>query len=259
VRLAAFFLFFSSLCGAEKVDLLVQGALDIELQPLLGALQDKREINLAAWTFWTGKIGGKSVVISRTEVGPINAAAATALGIQRFHPASIINQGTAGAHDSQLGLWDIVVGAYTTDYGSFQSAHADRGAGVDTARWTPLTHKLRIDNKTLSDFRSFPGDARLLAIALGVPYSRGKVVKGNIGSAYQLNRELDHIEWLHRVYGTDSEDMESAFSAGVAAGMKTPFLAVRIISDSEWSHPKFERTAGEYCAAFVVDLIRTLK
>ena len=50
--------------------------------------------------------------------------------------------------------------------------------------------------------------------------------------------------------------MESAFSAGMAAGMKVRFLAIPIISDSEWSHPKFEASTGEVCAQFVVELIR---
>src|SRR5712664_3225994 len=102
MRLIAVLLLFSGLCGAQKVDVLVQGAVDGELQPLLAALKDRKEITVAAWTFWTGRIGAKSVVVSRTEMGPINAAAATALGIERFHPAAIINQGTAGAHNREF-------------------------------------------------------------------------------------------------------------------------------------------------------------
>jgi adenosylhomocysteine nucleosidase len=192
-------------------------------------------------------------------MGPINAAAATALGIERFHPAAVINQGTAGAHNPDLALWDIVVGESTTDYSAFKSAEMPKGAGMDPAHSVPLVYKLRLDNKTLTDFPHFPGDARLLTAAAAVPYSRGKVVKGNIGSAYQFNRELDRIEWLRHAYGTDSEDMESAYAAGVATGMKTPFLAIRIISDSMWSHPAFEKIAGEYGAAFVLDFIRALK
>src|SRR5206468_510624 len=99
--------------------LLVQGAVDWELQPLLAALEEKREIQLASWTFWRGKIGGKSVVISRTEVGPINAAAATTLAILTFHPQLVINQGTAGANDPQLKVYDIIVGESAVDYGAF--------------------------------------------------------------------------------------------------------------------------------------------
>src|SRR5215470_4470361 len=110
MRLAILFFAAWSGCVAQKVDLMVEGAVDGELQPLLAALKEKKEITIASWTYWTGKIGAKSVVISRTEMGPINAAAATALGIERFHPAAVINQGTAGAHDPALSLWDIVVG-----------------------------------------------------------------------------------------------------------------------------------------------------
>jgi len=243
---------------AAAEDLLVQGAMDSELQPLLAALEGKREVRLGAWTFWTGRIGGKAVAVSRTDMGPINAAAATALGIREFHPAAVINQGTAGAHNPELKLWDIVAGEKTVDYGAFRSVHADAGQGSDPARWTKMIHHLRTDGE-LADYPFFSGDPALLTTALGRAYARGRVVKGTIGSAYELNRELDRILWLRKTYGTDTEDMESAFAAGVAAGMKTPFLAIRIVSDSEWSHPVFEKAAGEVCAEFVAGLIRTLK
>ena len=88
-------------------------------------------------------------------------------------------------------------------------------------------------------------------------YERGRVRKGNIGSAFQFNRELDRLQWLRKTYGIDTEDMESAFAAGVATGMRVRFLAIRIVSDSEWNHPKFEPATAEVCAKFVVELIRS--
>jgi adenosylhomocysteine nucleosidase len=63
---------------------------------------------------------------------------------------------------------------------------------------------------------------------------------------------------MNRIYGVVSEDMESAFAAGTAAGFKTPFVAIRIISDSEFLGTEFQPVAGEYCAAFVLELIRRL-
>lgn len=244
--------------GAAGVDLLVQGAVDTELEPLLAALRDSRQQRIASWTFWRGRIGRLRVVVSRTEVGPINASASTALGIREFRPGAIINQGTAGAHSRALKLWDIVLGAETTDYAAFQSAHADEGAGHDPNRWKPLPHALRLDGDKLQRFPSFPGDARLLAAAEKVRNPRGRVVRGNIGSAYQFNREVDRLDWAHRVYRTDAEDMESAYAAGVAVAMNVPFAAIRIISDTEWEHPNFERIAGQYCAEFVVEVLRSL-
>jgi hypothetical protein len=53
--------------------------------------------------------------------------------------------------------------------------------------------------------------------------------------------------------------MEGLPARAEAEGFKTQFLAIRIISDSEFHSPKLEEAAGEYCAAFVVDLIRKMK
>jgi len=241
--------------SAETVDVLVQGAMDEELGPLLKALQDRREERIDAWTFWSGWIGAKRVVVSRTDVGPLNAAASTALGIERFRPKIVINQGTAGGHNRAVDLWDIVVGEWTVDLGAFNAEHGDTGSGQQPARWHPRPHELRDHTGDEVEHYKFPGDPGLVAAALDVPYDRGHLHRGTIGSAFQFNRELDRIDWLHQTYGSDTEDMESAFAAGVAVAMGTPFLAVRIVSNHEWGHPTFEQIAGQYCAEFVLDLI----
>jgi adenosylhomocysteine nucleosidase len=240
------------------VEIVIQGAVDSELQPLLAALEGREQIQIAAWTFWRGRLGGKSVVVSRTEVGSMNAATATTLAIVNFHPRLIINQGTAGAADPELKVFDIVVGEASVDYGAFRSTHADAGAGVDLARWSPMPHRIRLDGKERVEFKNFPGDAQAMEAALATPSPRGRVVKGVIGSAFEFNREVDRLTWMRKTYGVSSEDMESAFAAGTAAGFKTPFLAIRIISDSEFHAPDFQAIAGEYCAAFVVELVRTM-
>lgn len=46
-----------------------------------------------------------------------NAAAATAIAIERYKPIAIINQGTSGGHDPELKVYDIVLGRYTTNIG----------------------------------------------------------------------------------------------------------------------------------------------
>jgi adenosylhomocysteine nucleosidase len=241
------------------VDIVVQGALDSELQPLLAALEDKERIQIAAWTFWRGRIGGKRVLVSRTEVGPINAVAATTLAVIHFKPKLIINQGTAGANDPELKVFDIVVGESTVDYGAYRSAHADAGQGIDMSRWAPIPHRLRIDGNERKTYSRFPGDEEVMRIAADTPYKRGRVIRGVIGSAFEFNKEIDRLVWVRKVFGASSEDMESAFSAGAAEGFKTRFLAIRIISDSEFHSPKLEEAAGEYCAAFVVDVIKRMK
>jgi len=48
-------------------------------------------------------------------------------------------------------------------------------------------------------------------------------------------------------------------SAKIHDANQNGVLAVRIVSDSELSHPTFEKIAGEYCAQFTVDLIRAMR
>ena len=239
-------------------DIVLQGAVDTELQPLLAALEGREQIQIAAWTFWSGRIAGKTVVVSRTEVGPVNASTATTLAIVNFRPRLIINQGTAGAAVPDLELFDIVVGEASVDYGAFRSTPAGAGAGVDLSRWTPMPHRLRLGGGDRIAFDRFPGDPAAVAAALTVPNPRGRVVKGVIGTAFEFNREVDRLVWMNRTYGAVSEDMESAYAAGTAAGFGTPFVAIRIISDSEFLGTEFQPIAGEHCAAFVVELIRRL-
>jgi adenosylhomocysteine nucleosidase len=261
-RLFALIIFFagaSPIFSADRYDLLVEGAVDFEIAPLLDALQGKQQVQIGSWTYWTGRIGAKSVVIARTEQGPINAAASTAFAIDHFHPAAIVDEGTAGAHNPDYDVFDIVLGANTTDFSGYKSDHKDAGAGIDVSQWKPMPHELRIGGREAKSFTAFPGDRALLAAARNVVYEKGKLRVGNIGSAYSFNRQIDFALWARQTWGTDSEDMESAYAAGVAAGMQIPFLAIRIISNSEYTHPKFERVAGTYCAQFVVDLIRAMK
>jgi adenosylhomocysteine nucleosidase len=55
-----------------------------------------------------------------------------------------------------------------------------------------------------------------------------------------------------------SEDMESASAHQVAQIYRVPFLAVRIISNSEHDDPQFRPEVGADCARFAVALVRRL-
>jgi adenosylhomocysteine nucleosidase len=237
---------------------MVQGAVDGEIQPLLAALSGKAEVRIHAWTYWTGTIAGRKVVVARTGVGPINAVASTTLGVERFKPNAIINQGTAGAHNPELKLWDIVVGERTLDYSGWKSEHGDEGTGIRPDRWRPHAFTLHEPGGNVAQYNWFSGDRALIEAAMRLKNPRGRVKRGVIGSAFQFNREIDMLKALRGVFGTDTEDMESAYAAGAALALSTPLVAIRMISDSEFHHPTFERIAGKYCAEFVLQLVRQL-
>ncbi len=93
------------------------GAMDVEVETLVAALKDKQVLTVGSWTYWQGTLSGYPVVVSRTEVGLANAAAATTLAMERFQPRLVINQGTAGGHDPALHRGDIVIGTKSFNMG----------------------------------------------------------------------------------------------------------------------------------------------
>src|SRR5215510_14030584 len=115
--------------------IVMQGAMDVEVRKLTAALEGATQTQVAGWTFWTGTIAGYPVVVSKTRRGTTNASAATAIALERFHPAAIINQGTAGGHQPDLHVYDIVIGRESVNLGAFRTPFRPRGAGSNAAEW----------------------------------------------------------------------------------------------------------------------------
>jgi adenosylhomocysteine nucleosidase len=235
----------------------VQGAVDTELGPLIEAVGSPEARLIDGFSFWEGTVGGRRVVVSRTEVGMVNAAVATTLLVREYSPALIINQGTAGAVDPALRVGDIVLGKASAPFGSIRTAPRKKGEGVDLDHWEILPRLLRVGEERVR-FTQFEADPELLAAAAATSYEGGKLVQGVVGSGDEWNREIDKLLWAQKTYGIASEDMESASAHQVAHLYGVPFLAVRIISNSEYHDPDFRPEIGSTCASYVVDLVKRL-
>ena len=241
---------------------IVQGAMDSEMRKLAGALDHPVEEHAGGWTFWAGTLDGYPVVVSKTMKGMENAAAATTLGAERYHPIAIINQGTAGGHQPDLHVSDIVLGVEAVNLGAFKTPFRDRGAGIKPADWSPLDlwrseGSAGLDAKALT-MRRWPADEGLLASARSVrsAYTRGRVVDGVIGSADVWNSELDRIARFHEQFGTSVEEMEAASAAQIAAAYKIPFIGIRVLSNNITNVETYDRGAAESCQDFVRAVVR---
>ena len=113
---------------------LVQGAMPSETELLVGRLDGASVDRIGGWTFWRGTMDGYPVIVSKTLKGMSNAAAATALAIERYQPIAIINQGTAGGHIPTLRVYDIVLGTSAVNLGAFKSPRRPAGQGSNTLR-----------------------------------------------------------------------------------------------------------------------------
>ena len=159
----------SAAAGETARPILIQGAMGIETSTMMEALENAQTQVLHGYTYVTGLLDGYPAVISKTEVGMVNAAASTAIGIMTFSPAAVINQGTAGGHDEALHKGDIVIGTTTVNINAFRSEWAAKGTGIDPTKWINMSISVYQDGE-IKDVDSLSSDAALAAIAKSVPY-----------------------------------------------------------------------------------------
>jgi adenosylhomocysteine nucleosidase len=240
----------------------IQGAMDVEIRRLAASLENATEETVSGWTFWSGTIDGYPVVISKTLKGLSNAAAATALAAERYHPAAIINQGTAGGHQADLHVYDIVLGTDAINLGSFKTGFRARGGGSDVAEWKPLD-LMRSEGSAGQDpnartMRRFHGDAGLLSAAQRVrdTYRKGRVVEGVIGSSEVWNSELDRIQHFHDMFGSTAEEMETASAAQIAGLFHIPFLGIRVVSNNITNDGAYDPRTGDACQEYVYAVVK---
>jgi adenosylhomocysteine nucleosidase len=228
-RLALVLLLFAVTLRAERADVLIAAATEEELQPLRAKLVSSRTETRAGWQFWLGTIGGKSVVLTRTEGDPLNAVAATTLAIRRYAPQRVISYGAARAHDPALRSGDVIISREFAAFDGMVSPHRELGTGSAPLTWHKMPHPLMTAGEKETRHERFPADDTLLAAAQKLTAPRGRLLMGVLGSAHQVNREADRIAYLRTQWGTDSEDGESAHIAGCAFLFDVPAFAVRVI------------------------------
>ena len=248
--------------ASERPPILVQGAMTIEVQQLASRLDHATEEHVGGWVFWRGTVDGYPVVVEKTQKGVANAAAATAIAIDRFHPVAIINQGTAGGHDPALRNYDIVVGATAVSIAAWRSQFREAGKGSNPLDWRPMD-LTAADGSASSDpnarrVAKFAADGVLLAAArsASTAYTRGRVVEGIIGSSDMWNDELDLIAKYHADYGTSAEEMETAPAAQVAKEFSVPFIGIRVLSDNITNANAYDPKTAEACEEFVYQVVK---
>jgi adenosylhomocysteine nucleosidase len=246
----------------ELRPVIVQGAMDLEVKKFASRLDNVRLEKVGGWTFWRGTLDGYPVIVSKTMKGVSNSAAATAIAAERYHPVAIVNQGTAGGHDRQLHVYDIVLGKYSVNLGAFKTAYRKRGQGSDSLEWKPLdlmaSEGSAGEDSNEQNMHRFQGNEQLLAAARSVKhlYHKGRVVEGVIGSAEVWNSELDRIQRFHVRHGTSVEEMETASAAQIAGFFQIPFLGIRVLSNNVTNGGRYDAKTGEACQEYVYDVVK---
>ena len=241
--------------------IVIQGPMPIEAEFFADKLENVKVEKSGTFVFYKGKLNDYPVIVTKTGKGMENAAAATALTIEKYNPIAIINQGTSGGHDPSLNVFDIVLGKRTTNIGSLKTSNMDENQGIDPTTWIPMD--LMASEGSGSDasankVRYYEGDKDLLAAANAVKdtYTKGKVVEGTIGSADFWNSEVDRIKWIHEIYGTSVEEMEGASVAQIAQAYDVPFLGIRILSNNKTNGGTYDPGTASANQEYVYEVVK---
>lgn len=182
-------------------------AMTKEMNLLLPLLEDHRTVTVGDTVYHTGTIAGREIVAVRSGIGKVNAALATYILIDTFHPSLVINTGVAGGTGRaqvldvviprKIGYHDVWCGPGTVP---------GQAAGCPSVFECPLPEDM---------------PARLGALD-------GTLASGDI--FVSKREEVDHILRLYP--DAVACDMESAAIAQVCHLRGVPFVAIRVISDT---------------------------
>ena len=179
--------------------ILIQGALDIEVQYLIDMLHEKKVQMIAGYIFYEGMVDTTKVVVSKTLVGTIHSTIATSIGIINFKPDFVINQGIAGAHQEHLHIGDIIIGEQCCNINAYKIPVKRKGKGSNPFEWEL--------NKRSRDIKY--ADSKLVDIVQKslLANSKNQVYCGTLGSGDVFNREYDRILWIRNLFDTLCEDL----------------------------------------------------
>ncbi len=224
------------------------GAMQEELDVLIGHMEGKKEWSEAGAVFTSGKLAEQEVVVVRSGIGKVLAALTTTLLISHYEVDVVINTGSAGGIGADLAIGDVVIGdklayhdvnvtAFGYEYGQM--------AGM------PLYYE---SDRTLIE------KAKKAATANQLNVRSGLIVSGDefVNSQEKIADIKEHFPTVL------ANEMEGTAIAQVAYQYQKPFVVIRAMSDNgnEAASVNFDEfiiEAGKKSAEMVVALLQELK
>lgn len=162
-------------------------AMAIEVEGILGLMENKEETIKAGATFIKGTICGKDIVVTECGIGKVNAAVTTQVMLDLFSPDAVINSGVGGALSETLRVGDVVIGEDAIQHDYDTTAFGDPMGlicfkdeqRVDIPADKPLCEKLFKACENLEDTTVLKG-----RIATGDQFISDTATRIEIGKAF---------------------------------------------------------------------------
>ena len=215
------------------------GAMQVEVETLLGCMGEKEAREIAGSVFYEGILEGLPVVVVQCGVGKVNAAICAQILCSCYGVTHLVNTGIAGSLCAELDIADLVI--------SRDAIHHD----FDLRFWGRP-----IGQVPGMDVIAFPADEKLMAAAYAAAEAEnaGHTKIGRIASGDQFICSKEQKDTIIANTGAICAEMEGASIAHTAYRNGIPFVIIRAISDkaddsAEMDYPTFEKLAAHRCAA----------
>ena len=224
------------------------GAMEQEVETLVGLLANARSLQKAGSTYYEGTLDGLDVVVVQCGIGKVNAALCVQVLCDLFAVTHVVNTGIAGSLKAELDIADLVI-SVDAMYHDVDCVHF--GYTMGQMPGMPVTYE---------------ADPALveLAFAAAESVNPGHNVKGRIASGDQFICSKEQKEKIIADTGAICAEMEGASIAHTAYRNGIPFVIIRAISDkaddsADMDYPTFERIAAHRCANVTCRLAKALK
>ena len=225
------------------------GAMQVEVEILLNAMENKTSSAKAGSIFYEGTLNGLPAVVVQCGVGKVNAAICAQMLCDLFDVTHIVNTGIAGSLCADLDIGDLVVSSDAM-YHDVDAVHFGypygKVPGMDVTAFPAEESMIRYAYAAAEAVN--PGHTRIGRVASGDQFVAVKELKEKI---------------IANTQGLCTE-MEGAAIAQTAYRNGLPFVILRAISDkaddsAEMDYPTFERIAAHRCAEVTMHLAAQLK
>lgn len=238
--------------------IIIIAAVPKEVELLEKVLEYSGRVKSGGYEYVEGTIGNLRVVVCAGGVGKVNAAAATAVMIDRYQPQLVINVGCAGAYaGSGLAVGNLVVAS--------EEVLADEGVQV-AAGWKDLRYMSlpSVEQGGMSCYNLLPlsrhasEKAMQLADYYGVFLMRGRSATVSTCSGTRQQGDELSLRWSALI-----ENMEGAAVAQVCLRCGVDCLEIRGISNlveerdlKKWDIPKAVEAAQRFVLKYLEEMDR---
>ncbi|WP_461535888.1 5'-methylthioadenosine/adenosylhomocysteine nucleosidase [Spongorhabdus nitratireducens] len=214
--LVAFLTLFSFSVSAAQTTAVI-GAMDVEIAQLLPEIEQRQQHEIGGHIYYSGKMRGHDVVVTRSGIGKVNAAITTTELIREFGADQILFTGIAGAVSLELEPADVVISTALVQHDVDLTVFGNKPGLIDGF-----------------DDRNFYANQELVEMATrtaNTVVGNGQVFQGVIATGDQFIADKSKVKKIHKQFGAIAVEMEGAAVAQVAFLYDIPLVVIRTISD----------------------------